>query len=62
VRDPRTKSAEAHQRHPARLGHLVQAVDCGSGGVRHGHLAVIPNIGNVIRTGKVEALVSFLTS
>jgi hypothetical protein len=46
VRDPCTKSAEAHQRHPARLGGLR------FGGVRHGQLAVIPNIGNVIRTGK----------
>jgi hypothetical protein len=28
----------------------------------HGQLAVIPNIGHVISTGKIEALVSFLTS
>ena len=28
----------------------------------HGHLAVIPNTGHVISTGKIEALISFLTS
>jgi pimeloyl-ACP methyl ester carboxylesterase len=28
----------------------------------HGQLAVLPNIGHVISTGKIEALVSFLTS
>ena len=28
----------------------------------HGQLAVIPNLGHVISTGKIEALVSFLAS
>ena len=28
----------------------------------HGQLAVIPNIGHVISAGKIEALISFLTS
>jgi pimeloyl-ACP methyl ester carboxylesterase len=28
----------------------------------HGQLAVIPNLGHVISSGKIEALVSFLTS
>ena len=50
---------------PGRRSRLLLLCGGGCGGVqepRPGQLAVIPNTGHVVSRGKIEALISFLTS